>query len=399
MVDGNMRAVIQPSAMGIEQALEIVNKRFAKVPLTVDDIYVSEGVLSSQALDSYYTRMGRTSMQNYGEDFNVGRPLMNSHRTGGWFGPAAELPIGQIIRAELRGGFLPDNAPYQAPGGAQLLINFYLQRGLKITEVGSDDLIKGITGGTIRDMSIGFSLDRQGMYRCSICDQDMRDWEGDCFHLPGVEYSQGIAFAWIEGAHGNEGSLVYAGANPEALIEKAKRMLASGKASRRQILGLEDQWNTRIIDRKTIPVPDKPKVREVRTMDWDRIIADIRVTDAALADELTAADEGARVGLIVTKLADAKRQAAALKPGADLGARYLKDTVDEAVKARVRVEKDGFDGELYRKHLTASGDLDYIKGEIASWERAAKSVFGNGERQIIERVERRAPASARQYAG
>jgi hypothetical protein len=35
----------------------------------------------------------------------------------------------------------------------------------------------------------------------------------------------------------------------------------------------------------------------------------------------------------------------------------------------------GFDGERYRKQLRASNDPDWIKEELASWERAAKTTL------------------------
>jgi hypothetical protein len=407
---GTTRALITQGDMSPEKALDLINTNQALSPLNAEDIYVFRMTISNQAIDSYSTRMAHSTLNNYAQDFAVGRALMNSHRAGGFGG--SELPIGRTFAADLSGQSLAEDAPYEATGGSSVGVYPYIQRGLKITEISTDDAIKGIEGGTIRDVSVGFTMNPDGWYRCSVCGEDMADWHSDCTHVPGARYDQGRAFAWVENGHAREASLVYKGATPGAMIDKAVRMLKDGKLSQREARMLEDEWSVRLFGEKTFAVDkvvtprsegaagvskngqppvgkadEKTSGKEEKSMDWDAFLGDLRSVNPTLADSITALSEADRPGGLVKAFADSRSsvekltaEVADLKPRAKFGDDWLDGLVDEAVKARVQAEADKFDAENWRKVLRATNDPVFIKGEVESWQRRAKDVLGDGKR-------------------
>ena len=68
----------------------------------------------------------------------------------------------------------------------------------------------------------------------------------------------------------------------------------------------------------------------------------------------------------------------ALKAEAEQGRQYTADLIDDAVKARVKVQGDGFKEESYRQMLARSNDLEYIKDEIESYNKMASDRFVAG---------------------
>jgi hypothetical protein len=78
----------------------------------------------------------------------------------------------------------------------------------------------------------------------------MLDWFGDCTHLPGIEYGEGAdrhrAYATVTDARASEASLVFDGATPHAMIEKAERMAAVGRLTERQLRAFEDGAHRRV---------------------------------------------------------------------------------------------------------------------------------------------------------
>ncbi|USK77826.1 hypothetical protein [Peribacillus frigoritolerans] len=67
-----------------------------------------------------------------------------------------------------------------------------------------------------------------------------------------------------------------------------------------------------------------------------------------------------------------------LKKEAQQGRRYLADMVDDAVSSRVKAQGDTFNAESYRTMLMTWGDIDAIKEEAESYEKAAKQRFVGG---------------------
>lgn len=217
--------------------------------------YFWQATISTSRIDSYFTRMAESSLRNYAEDAKAGVAFQNSHNT-------RELPLGRSIYGDYRGP--------QGDGVAHVDAAFYTLAGLKLGALDTDQMIDGMRAGIIRDVSIGFYLGVDGVYRCSICGRDMlTDW--DCWHYPGVEYAlrdeenqktgeNAVAIADVENAHLAEVSAVYDGACPGAVILKAERDAVEGRLEERARVLLQQRYRLRLPDkaRHVAPAPGMP---------------------------------------------------------------------------------------------------------------------------------------------
>lgn len=85
---------------------------------------------------------------------------------------------------------------------------------------------------------------------------------------------------------------------------------------------------------------------------------------------------------------------------AEQGRTYAADLIDQAVAARVRAQGEGFDAEKYKSMLVRSGDLDFVKEEIKSYDELAKQRFTTGRQTKTEEFGKEtnpAPASRNDY--
>lgn len=401
----------------IERALAVINARFAQTPLTAEEVYLlPPAEMSNQNLDSYFTRMAESSLRNYLQDGLGGVPLMNSHRK---MLPAPELPIGKSYDAVLE----------ETQGGLRLVEYFYMLRGLELNGHKTNDLIRGIEGGTISDVSIGFG---GGWYKCGLCGRELVsgwarffgdvDEEKVCEHVPGIKYDGKVAFAWVEDAHQGEGSLVYAGATPGAVLRKARWAAATGRLSQGDARMLEDRWGVRVLDsrwwavgRKAVDVAvdggvlmgqeqDRGETREgVEEVTREEVVKLVGEKAPELADRVQAADDP--VGALLEAWADAKQSREAqdiaataewvklgeqlaasearvaelegLRALAEDGRAYRGELVEQAVKARVRAQGAAFDAEAYRKVLEGQS-MEYVRSEVRAWETSVRQVFEPG---------------------
>jgi hypothetical protein len=132
-------------------------------------------IISTQEVDSYFTRMGRTTLKNYADDANseAGVPFMNSHRTGGgflFFSAPGELPMGRSLQGHFYAG--------QHQGAVRTEASFYTLSDIQLGQVRTDDFIAGVRSGIVKDVSVGFG---GGRYVCSICGGDMLRYR-ECAH-------------------------------------------------------------------------------------------------------------------------------------------------------------------------------------------------------------------------
>lgn len=409
---GLFRATINLEAAGApdENDLVLIN-RLARTPLSADEVYTFPCVPSTDALDSYFTRMALSSLQNYARDAGIGVAVMNSHRTSPWTGMGVELPVGRSYYGELQ----------NTGDSTQLFAKAYMLRNYQPNSNtgNTDTLIRGMEAGMIFDLSIGF---KPGWYRCGICQRDL--FSADCPHFPGRKYGTPdggdvTAFAWVEDAHMSEFSFVYDGATPGAGILKAQRAVEAGTLDRKAIVELEDVYQVRLASRFAVPdlakVPgNTPEIGGDIVKDfWDRLAAvyeqragakhsaatktaleEIRkkaaegrgshdevaqmVADllAEAQTEETGGDDEGRAQRIVELEAEVAR----LKPLAELGAQYRADLVEDAIKAGVRAIGNDFKVDQYRK-VFEGASIDDIKTFRADWERVAAAKFGPGGRQ------------------
>jgi len=438
------RGTIEPVELDEATAgrlLRTINRQHARSPLTIEDVYLFPGVPSTQAIDYYGTRMTPRSMRNYRADVKGGIALMNMHRTGGW-SSEGEQPVGRIFEAELVGDAVEPGAGFDGQHGMALQTWQYMLRGIQVTDVANDDLIRAIEGGTTKDMSIGFSTYPDGEFECSICGRPYygRDEDGDyCPHLAFSTYEdeEGEAvrcFVWVENAHVYEASLVYKGATPGAMVRKAKQY--ADRLPKDEVEWLEERYQVRLLDRGAVALPGKrnqgeeppsvppargeggslPEAEEEVRMDRSTVVERLRalVGEERLAELEAIEDDGefvaqslramteaheAQVNELLAEAEALETRVSALEPDAEIGLAYKTDLVNEAVKARVQAEGNDCPAEKYRAVLMGQDDLEFIKAERKAWQARAAEVLKSGRQIPVggEDAEVRAPAAA--YGG
>lgn len=420
------RATISPTVRvdqaTLERLLETINRRHSRRALTPEEVYIFPGTPSNQRIDFYGTRMAPSSLANYQADIQGGIALMNSHRTGGFISEA-ELPIGRIFEAELLGEPIQiGGAEFDQRTGQELLAWHYLLRGVKVTDIANDDLIAAIEGGTIKDESIGFTLRPDGRMLCSICGNNYMRYD-ECPHVVFGEYenADGIrhrAFAWADNAHIAEASLVYDGATPGAMIRKAQELAPTLEPATLDYL--EEHYQVRLRGAQAFIKAAPPRSRSNSTKGGDMPITRDPILEIVRnlagdgeAEALQAVEDDSAFALgacesieirFIAEQQAATAQVEALERDlherealAAIGQTYRDDLVSAAVEARVRAEGNEFDAERYRRVLTNSGDLDFIKSERQTWEARAQAVLQGGPGQTRQKPEnsvQQAPAAA-----
>lgn len=244
---GVTHATVSPVGEPSDDDLALINLQ-ARKPLTKEQVYVFRMEISNDLTDSYFTVMDpKTSLANYAEDFKEGRSLLNAH-------DSYALPVGRSFNGELatRGEKGNTNEPLRTA----VITSTYIQRGLSLDSMRAtnNDIIAGIDGGTVRDGSIRFG---DGAYICSECGRDMYEdmfnWDDPdaCMHWPGMSYGEGddkhVATALIKDARASEHSLVFDGATPRAMIERATAAASRGKIAEQVVRRLESLYACRIV--------------------------------------------------------------------------------------------------------------------------------------------------------
>lgn len=375
--------------------------------LDTNEPYIWSAEVSNQNVDSYFTRMHKSSLKNYAADAIAGLSFMNSHRTGGR--SAAELPLGRSFDAKFTDGV-----------NARTDETFYTLKDLNLTGLSTNDFINGMRSGVVRDVSIGFY---GGEYRCSICNRDwMNDW--DCPHWPGTEYAvkdkdgkdtgeKQLAILWVHDAHQAEVSAVYDGACPGAMISRTQGMLEAGLIKPQMARTLELQYRMKLpvgptlyrgLDINPPSESTMPPVSEDRVTDQEpvKVTEENRSSDQpseaftqlfnSVRDAVSAAGlpEGAGASDL---LAEIRR----LQPLADAGSAYRTQLIDEAIIEGTRANGNDFKVESYRGILNTA-DLDVIKRMRDDWKTVADRGLTAGRqttdtpsRALVENV---IPASA-----
>ena len=203
-----------------------------------ENVFYFLAEISNTNLDSYFTRMDFSTLQNFAEDAANGVSLQDSH-------DYRKLGYGQSFS----GRFEED----------KVIAEFYTVAGIRFGGTHSyattDDFIRAIEGALVRDVSVGFY---GGRTICDICGHEVWGWDSDCPHFPGKEYPVDIdgdgelelvtATATVYDARLAEVSVVFDGATPEAMIiEKATQMFDKGKLNRDQVRSLEQNFQVRIL--------------------------------------------------------------------------------------------------------------------------------------------------------
>lgn len=365
------------------EVLDLINRHTIDPITSIDQIYSFEGNCSNDSLDSYDTRMDpNTTLRNYERDLKAGVPLLPGH-------DIHKTPYGRSYDGKLQIG------EQNAVRGF-----WYIPRDTVINGENTNDTIRAIKAGVIKDLSVGFG-GKDAWYRCSSCNRNF--WESDCNHFPGLEDEEGKrTFAWIVDASLREVSTVYKGAAPGAYIDKAREYANQGQLNEKQIHRLESVYSIRLDNgKRSFYMPENKKQTKKEVVSMNELLEQLR--EAVRENKI----EKARIYDILTEEGEMFRQAddialrnelgrefvkpesiRQLKKEAQQGRRYLADMVDSAVSARVKAQGDAFNAESYRSMLTHSADIDSIKEEIDAYERQAKMRFSAGRQTEEENLNR-----------
>jgi len=352
-------------------------------PVTRDEVFTFTGHCSNDRLDSFLTKMDpSTTLVNYVDDLKKGTPLQEGH-------DISKDPFGRSFDGILEKSMDTGQDVNSVRG------SWYILKDLNVNGVNTNDKIRSIRAGILKSMSVGFGGNRL-WYRCSSCGKNIFEWE--CPHIPGLEDENGrMTFSWIVDGHLREVSTVYSGATPGAYIDKARAYVGQGQLSQENIAKLERRYHVRLDNgKRSFYMPnkegkrlnllemlqsalDKNEIEKARV--YEVLSSDGMVfrqpDDIAIRNEL---GEHASVDGVRSLKADALR-----------GRQYVADLIDKAIQARVKAQGDGFKEDSYRNILTKSGDVDFIKDEIESFEKMAAQRFTPGrqtEPEPLDRVEK-----------
>lgn len=152
--------------------------RFAKTPLGVDDVHVHKfRMLGTEYIPSRYLNFDESLLRIYLGDVNNGDVVqIADHSFGNGFIEKITLPFGRFFEGEL----VADGAKLQLDG------SMYMPKGSKTYVEGftTDDISQQIETGILHDNSVSVTW---GYSECSICHNDIRDYE-QCRHYPGRYY-------------------------------------------------------------------------------------------------------------------------------------------------------------------------------------------------------------------
>ncbi len=386
-----------------------------------------EAEISSTALDAYFTHMDGSTLRNFARDAAGGVALLDSH-------DGYKLGVGYS-----------DGGRYEEEDGAgRVIVSFYIVPGLRFggkhSFASSDDYIRAIRSGVVRDVSVGF---HGGRWICDLCKQPYFGQGSVCNHVAGYEYefesdgrmAREVCTVAIHDARLSEVSLVYDGATPGAMILKAEQEAEAGRLSPEMARQLERQYRVRLPKPKNVvirgelvtattadgvnttvqvdvdngrsatggapamdgqgdgmskdeevvveePTPVEPEVRAEES----EARAVVEAVRQALAE--TRAPEGVTLEAAVRglgrQLAEAqgelersRAEVARLQPLADQGRAYRDELINQAVAEGVRALGETFPEETYRAML-ANAPLEHIRQVRDTFAAQAAERFPGG---------------------
>lgn len=391
-----VRAVVLPVAERAKAAssdaeLLAIAKAQAADPSIFDEFPPAffTAAVSTNQLDSYYTRMHKTSLQNFAEDLNTGVSLQDSHNT-------YERGLGYSLRGRYIGA--------GGNGVQRTLGDFY--------SVPSDPrkvaFVNDLRSASVRDVSVGFHLGEQGRYVCDLCGMDIgRDYHE---HWPGVTYDiNGNAkrATWtIHDARLSEVSAVFDGSTPGAVILKAQRAAEAGNLTPEIARLLETQYRINLSaahhcwagadlrSQKEADMPENDTRAPEPGADWTLPAAEREryrtlVSECGLKPDAppAAAIEAMRSQLAsreterdtaVTERDELKVKVADLEPRAKEGDQYRTDLVNQTWGEYNRAGKAVGKDEEATKARWRKEPLDELKERLAEYTESGDTRFPGG---------------------
>lgn len=404
--------ILRAPAPATPADLAIINDRHALETLAPEDVYTFRGVISTDAVDSYFTHMDtKTTLPNFVEDFTAGTALQDSHNT--W---ETEDTLGRSFRAVLEA--IPAGEEVLGATGEpttkRVTVDWYLVRNPEDPTDPVERAIRKLRGGTLAEMSVGFG----GPDLRILCDEDGSDlWDWSSQFYPGMRLKDRVVTYTVFDARALEGSPVYKGATPGngTVKERIQALATAGQIAPQEAERLGGLWGCRFalpartqavaggrplalfggtarqeagmarnladtLARKGAKLSKATREKiaaaagksgEVRD-DLEALIADV-VEDVAEDEDRSVA----RVALPAAQVREVygdgfdPENGAAILQDLKAGRTYRDALVERAVKAKVAVKGDGFDGDAYRARLerwAGAGDLAAVEEEVAEWE-------------------------------
>jgi hypothetical protein len=250
IANAGTRAANQMNPKSDDELFALYQKNHALVEdVPRGEMFFWSGEISNSSLDSWFTRMATSSLQNYAADaINPSVSFQDSHARN-------ELGVGRSLWSEYVTTGNPPDGVKAEDYFPVVYADFFTSRGMQLGKMTTDNFIKGVQRGVIRDLSIGFKEGEGFQYTCSVCGLDLWDW--DCMHIPGCNYDivdnpdadpsqqrshEELCFAWVENARLSEVSAVYDGATTNAMIVKAQREARAGRLQRNNREFLEHRY-------------------------------------------------------------------------------------------------------------------------------------------------------------
>ena len=344
--------------------LALINKHTQRA-VTRDEVFIFEGICSTDAMDSYFTRMDpKTTLQNFKNDLDAGVSLLNGHNV-------ETSPFGRSFSATIEG---------EANGATAVRGRFYIPRDVEINGVNTNQTIRAIETGVTRDLSVGFGGDYD--YICSADNLSLSEtpyWPGD------TDENGERVFFWIVNANLREVSTVYKGACPGALIDKMRSEGENLDSVAKE--KLQDRYNVRVFGDSPKKGSKKVDIKTImaaiadRKVDANDLVKELRgfegvtITEAPEDKAILEAARAIKVEGVDEINAESISRVAALAVD---GLAYRKDLINQAVEVRTGVQADKFDADNYRKVLEGMPGLDFVRSEIASYESQKKEMFTPG---------------------
>lgn len=333
-----------------------------------ENLFYFRAEISNNLLDSHYTRMSEKTLQNYAEDASRGVAFLSGHD---W----RSLPIGYSITGQLA----------DVGGKKAVVADFYTVSGIQET----DNLIKRIKTGLLRDVSVGFS---KGRMICDICSRDF--W--DCEHIPGLNYqtkngdtvTEVLSTFTIDDSRLNEVSGVFDGSTPDAMITKATRMASQGLLSNSQVEVLQNKFRMNLPTKSTFVMNANRSLyvtnggRKMEEKDFGRVIDVLVKAKVASEVDANAADEE-QLTEYIEKLGE---RVQSLESQAEEGRQYRKDLIAEALAEGVRAQGNDFDADTY-KTVLESASLTVVKRMRDDWKKAANAITPAGRKSVDSTAE------------
>lgn len=371
----------------------------------IEDPFVRSAEISSNRLDSYFTRMDpATTLRNFADGAAAGVSVLDSH-------DSRKLGVGYSFTGKREMG---------DDGIVTVISDWYTIRGVRFGGIHSyestDDYIKAVEARLVRKISVGFY---GGRHICDICKQNYYSW--DCPHIGGIEYEiedengrqRVVATATIYDAKLAEYSLVYMNATPGATLRKLEREIKEGRLTPENIQLLESRYRmtlpTTPLKVPGVDLSDKDGRSSANSptgetsMNYEEIVKEARaaLAEANLGEDVPVAGgirqlikrsndasaelEAVRAAVpdsiegdgLAARVAKLAAELERLRPLADDGRTYRADLIEAAITEGVRAHGDKFAQEQYRGLLEASS-IEVIKRMSEDWAVIAAERFPGG---------------------